>query len=150
MKNIHRNYWFAASFVAPACLLVSACNRDRAADNSNNNAAPPPTANAIAPAANADNTALNARDRDDNTLTSGDQGTTDADRETTRKIRRALVSDTKYSATAKNVKIITVNGKVTLRGPVDNDTEKSGIDSIAKEAAGADNVDNQLEIKTNQ
>jgi osmotically-inducible protein OsmY len=104
-----------------------------------------------AAATNADNTAVNQRDQSNNTLTPGDQGNTDADRAITQKIRQEVVSSTNnYSMVAKNIKIITVNGKVTLRGPVDNDGEKTGIDGIAKSVAGGGNVDDQLEVKANQ
>ncbi len=97
----------------------------------------------------ADNSGLNVRDRNTNNLTPGDQGNTAADTETTQKIRKALVMDSNYSMTAKNIKIITVDGKVTLRGPVNSDTEKSGIEALAKNIAGEGNVDNQLEVKSN-
>lgn len=95
-----------------------------------------------------DNSRRNVRDRDDATLTPGDQGNTPADREITRKIRKALVIDASgYSMTAKNIKIITLNGKVALRGPVKTEAEKSGIVTIAKNVAGDANVDDQLEVK---
>lgn len=98
----------------------------------------------------ADNSGKNVRDREDATLTPGDQGTTPADREITQKIRKSLViGPTGYSVTAKNIKIITVNGKVTLRGPVNTEAEKSGIVSVAKTVAGEGNVDDQLELKAN-
>jgi osmotically-inducible protein OsmY len=48
--------------------------------------------------------------------------------------------------TAKNVKIITVNGVVTLRGPVKTIEEKRTIEAMAQQIAGADKVDSQLEI----
>jgi hyperosmotically inducible protein len=95
-----------------------------------------------------DNTAKNERDRNDATLTPGDQGTSPADRDITQKIRRGVTSGTNdYSMVAKNVKIITASGKVTLRGPVKTDAEKMGIEAIAKTIAGDGNVDNQLEVK---
>jgi hyperosmotically inducible periplasmic protein len=97
----------------------------------------------------ADNSGINVRDRDTNNLTPGDQGNTAADIDITQKIRKGLVMDSNYSMTAKNIKIITVDGKVTLRGPVNSDTEKAGIESIAKNIAGDGNVDNQLEVKSN-
>jgi hyperosmotically inducible periplasmic protein len=97
----------------------------------------------------ADNSGINVRDRDTNNLTPGDQGNTAADIDITQKIRKGLVMDSNYSMTAKNVKIITVDGKVTLRGPVNSDAEKAGIESIAKNIAGDGNVDNQLEVKSN-
>lgn len=104
----------------------------------------------VAANAAADNTAKNAQDRAGGTLTPGDQGNSPADVELTQKIRSALVVDSSgYSVTAKNIKIVTVNGKVTLRGPVNTDAEKAGIVILAKGIAGAANVDDQLEVKTN-
>jgi hypothetical protein len=60
----------------------------------------------------ADNTARNARDRNNATLTPDDQGNSPADREITQKIREVLIDASSYSATAKNIKIVTVNGKL--------------------------------------
>jgi len=97
----------------------------------------------------ADNSGINTRDRDTNNLTPGDQGNTAADIQLTQNIRKAVMSDSNYSMTAKNIKIITVDGKVTLRGPVNSDGEKSGIYALAKNIAGDGNVDNQLEVKSN-
>ncbi len=54
-----------------------------------------------------------------------------------------------FSVDAKNVKIITVAGKVTLRGPVNTTGEKSGIEAIARNIAGDANVNDQLEVKSN-
>jgi osmotically-inducible protein OsmY len=48
---------------------------------------------------------------------------------------------------AHNVKIVTANGNVTLRGPVNSEAEKVAIARKAKAIAGAGNVDNQLEVK---
>jgi len=48
------------------------------------------------------------------------------------------------------VKVITRNGKVTLRGPVDSDQEKQTINSLASGLAGKENVSNQLDVKANQ
>jgi osmotically-inducible protein OsmY len=93
-----------------------------------------------------DNTGRNARDREEGALTSGDQSNTPADRELTQKIRRAVVADNSLSMTAHNVKIITVNGQVTLRGPVKSEQEKQAIERKAVEIAGAGKVQNQLEV----
>jgi len=66
----------------------------------------------------ANNSGKNVRDRDNGTATPGDQSGAPADIKTTQAIRQALVSGTNnYSITARNVKIITTNNKVTLRGP---------------------------------
>jgi osmotically-inducible protein OsmY len=93
-----------------------------------------------------DNTGRNVRDRGGATLTPGDQSETEADRTLTQRIRQAVVADDALSMTAKNVKIITVNGVVTLRGPVKTIEEKRTIEATAQQIAGADKVDSQLEI----
>ena len=66
----------------------------------------------------------------------------------TAKIRKALIADKALSMYAHNVKIITQNGSVTLKGPVRSEDEKQQVASKAAEAAGgADKVDNQLTVK---
>ena len=95
-----------------------------------------------------DNTGINKRDRAEDALTAGDQGNTEADRELTRKIRRALTSNDQLSTTAKNIKIIATDGKVTLRGPVKTAAEREQVATVAQQALGGTSlVDNQLEIK---
>ena len=102
--------------------------------------------NNTAAASDADNTGKNVRDRSDMTLTPGDQGGSPGDVDMTRRVRRALTSNDQLSTSAKNIKIITLNGKVTLRGPVNNDQEKQAIESAVKQA-GVTAVDDQLEVK---
>jgi hyperosmotically inducible periplasmic protein len=97
----------------------------------------------------ADNTDKNERDRNMDTLTPGDQGGSEADRTVTQQIRQGVVQDDALSMTGKNVKIVTVNGVVTLRGPVKSTTEKSQIAAIAQRVDGVKRVDNQLEVATN-
>src|ERR1700730_2424227 len=84
----------------------------------------------------ADNTKKNERDRSGETETSGDQSNSPEDVKITAAIRRAVVEDNSRSATAKNVKIITADGTVTLRGPVQNKAEKTKIAELAQSAAG--------------
>jgi hyperosmotically inducible periplasmic protein len=98
----------------------------------------------------ADNTRKNERDRSGETTTSGDQSNSPEDVKITAAIRRAVVGDNSLSATAKNVKIITAGGTVTLRGPVKNDAEKAKIAELAQSAAGNATIDNQLEVKTSK
>jgi osmotically-inducible protein OsmY len=100
-----------------------------------------------APAAAPDNTRVNSRDRSGDTLTPGDQGGSEADRKLTQQIRQAVMKDNTLSFGAKNVKIITVNGKVTLRGPVNTEQERTAIEAAAKKIAGAAQVENLLEVK---
>jgi hyperosmotically inducible protein len=95
----------------------------------------------------ADNTSKNQRDRSGETRTSGDQSNNPEDVKITATIRRAVVADHSLSATAKNVKIITADGTVTLRGPVQNEAEKAKIAELAQSAAGNAKIDNQLEVK---
>lgn len=95
----------------------------------------------------ADNTARNVRDRQEDRLTPLDQGTSDADVLTTRRIRQEILAREGLSVNARNVKVITANGRVTLRGPVNDQTEKQAIADIANRIAQGGNVDNQIEVK---
>jgi hyperosmotically inducible periplasmic protein len=94
------------------------------------------------------NTAVNVRDRAPDAMTAGEQSSAKSDVALTRKIRRAVIKDSSLSMLAHNVKIVSANGNVTLRGPVNTEAEKIAIASKAKSIAGAGNVDNQLEVKT--
>jgi osmotically-inducible protein OsmY len=94
-----------------------------------------------------DNTKTNERDRSGETNTSGDQSNSSADLKVTQAIRQALMKDGELSTTAKNIKIITANGQVTLRGPVKTAQEKAKVDQIARSAAGGAQIDDQLDVK---
>ncbi len=96
-----------------------------------------------------DNTGVNVRDRDDKTLTPMDQGGATSDLKITQEIRKAVVGADGLSFTAKNVKIITRDANVTLRGPVKTSSEKQRIDELARGCAGVTKVDNQLEVESN-
>ena len=100
---------------------------------------------AAEPAA-ADNTEKNERDRKASALTPGDQGESEADRTITQRVRQGVVGHDGLSTTAANVKIITVDGVVTLRGPVKSAEERSTIEAVAQRTDGVKRVDNQLEI----
>lgn len=97
----------------------------------------------------ADNTKVNERDRNTAALTPGDQGENEVDRTITQKVRQGVMKNDALSMTAKNVKIITANSVVTLRGPVKNDKEKADIVAIAQGTDGVKRVDNQLEVAAN-
>jgi sporulation protein YlmC with PRC-barrel domain len=94
----------------------------------------------------ADNTRRNVRDRNNRTMTPLDQGNSQADLNTTAQIRKEIIADKHMSANARNVKIVTKNGQVTLRGPVSTAEEKRLIGEIANRIARTENVDNQLEV----
>src|SRR5687767_1998043 len=74
-----------------------------------------------------DNTSVNKRDQDSAKPTAGDQKENESDLEITRRIRRSITEDKSLSTYAKNIKIITENGHVTLRGPVRSAEEKKAI-----------------------
>jgi hyperosmotically inducible periplasmic protein len=93
-----------------------------------------------------DNSGVNERDRGANTKTPFDQGENEADRKTTAEIRQRIVNADNMSINARNVKIVTANGKVTLRGPVNSAAEHDSIVRFARDIAGANNVDDQLEV----
>ena len=93
-----------------------------------------------------DNTAINERDRSGDTKTSGDQSNSSADLKITQAIRQALMKEPSLSTTAKNIKVITADGHVTLRGPVKTTQEKAKIDQLARSAAGGAQIDDQLEV----
>jgi hyperosmotically inducible periplasmic protein len=94
----------------------------------------------------ADNSGKNVRDRQDAAVTSGDQSNTQSDLNITQQIRKAVIADKDLSINAHNVKIITANGVVTLRGPVGSAAEKATIGATAHRVAGVSRVENELEI----
>ena len=118
-----------------ATVLIAGCSKDRSEDKQVSQTAVEP-----------DNSGRNVRDRDNQTKTSGDQAENEADRTISQNIRAAITADDSLSTNGKNVKIITSDGTVTLRGPVKSDKEKADIEAKAKQIAGVKKVDNQLEI----
>ncbi len=93
-----------------------------------------------------DNTHINKRDRNEQTLTPLDQSNTKADLRITQLIRKSIMKH-HLSMDAKNIKIITRNGDVTLRGPVNNTGEREKIAALAKAVPGIKTLNNQLEVK---
>jgi hypothetical protein len=79
-------------------------------------------------------------------ITPVDQSNDPRDVELTRRIRQALVDDDSLSTSAHNVKVITRDGSVTLRGEVETESEKSAVRSIAEQAAGAGRVTDQIQV----
>ncbi|HTL46573.1 MAG TPA: BON domain-containing protein [Verrucomicrobiae bacterium] len=82
----------------------------------------------------------------ENALTPMDQSNAPADLALTQQIRQALMADASLSMQAKNVKVITIGGKVTLRGPVKDPLEKTHVESLASGVAGHERIDSQLEV----
>jgi osmotically-inducible protein OsmY len=97
-----------------------------------------------------DNTKVNARDRNNSDPTADQQKHDPSDREITRQIRQSVVKDKSLSMYAHNVKIISQNGMVTLRGPVRSEDEKRAVESDAAAIVGQEKVTSELEVKTKQ
>jgi hyperosmotically inducible protein len=93
-----------------------------------------------------DNTNVNRRDRNSGTTTADQQNGNRSDLEITREIRHSITQDKGLSTYARNVKVITKGGNVTLRGPVRSEEEKKSIGSKADSIAGAGHVKNELEV----
>lgn len=134
-------------FLAGCLFLIAGCEE---APQHAAKAPPPPTPSqpiveqhtVVDPA----NSGVNVRDRREATKTPIDQNENQADINVTADIRKKVVA-TDMSVNAKNVKIITQDGKVTLRGPVATAEEKQQVEALATEVAGAGNVDSQLEVQ---
>ena len=131
----------AAATTAPAT-IGDAPEAPRSDTSRNAGAAAPDNTKPVKP----DNTKVNERDTNSATMTPMDQNENATDLKLTQQIRKAVMADGSLSFTAKNVKIITANRKVTLRGPVNTAAERANIDALARKIAGAGMVDNQLEV----
>lgn len=95
-----------------------------------------------------DNSKVNKRDRQKSAVTADQQKMNAADRETTQKIRKAVMADKGLSTYAHNVKIVTRDGMVTLKGPVKSEDEKKTIEAKAAEVSGgADKVKSEISVK---
>ena len=97
-----------------------------------------------------DNTKMNQRDRNSNEPTADNQKMNTSDRDITKQIRQAIEKDKSISTYGHNVKVITQNGMVTLKGPVRSEEEKKAIEAKAAEVAGPDKVTNELDVKAKQ
>lgn len=98
------------------------------------------------PAEAAENTRRNAADTSAATMTPMDQGQDALDLGITQAIRQIVVGDKTLSTNAHNIKIITLGGSVTLRGPVDSQAELNHLKTVAQGVAGVNSVDTQLEV----
>ncbi|MGH9546150.1 MAG: BON domain-containing protein [Terriglobales bacterium] len=99
------------------------------------------------PSPAADNTKVNRRDGKQSEPTADQQKEDAADRQLAQQIRKALIKDKSLSTNAHNVKVIAQNGMVTLKGPVDSDSEKQTVEAKAAQIAGSDKVTNEIEVR---
>ena len=93
-----------------------------------------------------DNSKTNQGDANQGAVTAQQQKMNPADRNITKQIRSSIYKDKSLSTYAHNIKIVTQDGKVTLKGPVRTEDEKAGIEAKAAAVVGADNVTNQLQV----
>ena len=126
------------TLIAGAVLLLVGCNQTETSRDTPVSVQSRPTS--------PDNSNVNVRDRSGATTTPLDQGEGQHDVNVTADIRKQVMA-AKLSTDAQNTKIITKDGKVTLRGPVQTADEKLQIVQIATAVAGPGNVDDQLEVK---
>ena len=122
--------FFGGSLLFGASLLAMPASRVQDQQNP-----PPRTAR--------DNSKMN---RDQSKPTADQQKMNSSDQEITRKIRQAIHDDGSLSMYAHNIKIITQDGKVTLRGPVKSMQEKNTVEAKAAAVVGQDNVTNEITV----
>jgi osmotically-inducible protein OsmY len=95
-----------------------------------------------------DNTKVNQRDRNADQPTADQKKNDRSDRMLTKNIRKSIMADKSLSIYAHNVKIISQNGTVTLKGPVKSDEEKKAVIAKAVEVVGSpDKVTDQISVK---
>ena len=97
-----------------------------------------------------DNSKMNQQDQSKSEPTADQQKENRSDRDITQQIRQSIMKDKSLSTYAHNIKVITQNGQVTLKGPVRSESEKESIGAKATEVAGANNVTNDLDVKPQQ
>jgi osmotically-inducible protein OsmY len=68
------------------------------------------------------------------------------DLDLTKRIRQSLMADKSLSTYAHNIKIVAVNGTVTLNGPVRSQDEKTAVGMKAASVAGQARVVNDLTV----
>jgi hyperosmotically inducible protein len=119
------------------CLLSGSAAMASAQDSSTPQAAP-------------DNTKVNRGDSSMSKPTAERQNNSHSDLNNTQQIRRSIMTDKSLSTYAHNVKIISQNGMVTLKGPVRSDDEKQKIEDAATQVVGKGNVTSELTVKPKQ
>ena len=122
-----------------ACLFTSLLAGTCMLANGQESTAPPPAA---------DNTKTNQRDKSKAEPTADQQKSNVSDRDLTKRIRQSIMGDKSLSTYAHNVKVISQNGVVTLKGPVRSEEEKKAIESKAMEVVGSGGkVNDEMSVK---
>jgi osmotically-inducible protein OsmY len=102
------------------------------------------------PAPAADNSKMNQGDASKGAVTADQQKMNTADRDITKNVRSSILEDKSLSTYAHNIKVITQDGKVTLKGPVRSDDEKANIKGKAVAIVGTDNVVDEMTVAPKQ
>jgi hypothetical protein len=105
------------------------------------------TAPAAQPDTSADNTKMNSQDHDKDAVTADQQKENRSDLAITQQIRQSIMQDKALSTYAHNVKIVTQDGQVSLKGPVQSNDEKKAIEAKATQIAGENKVTSELNVK---
>lgn len=133
-------------FVISVLCLPIGCSRGSADQESSESGEPAYAA--PSGSTDADNTARNA-DSNSPAKTPFDQSESASDLQISAAIRKAVMDDRALSINAQNIKIITSDGAVTLRGPVKSEQEKKTIEAKARQVAGVTQINNLLEVEKN-
>jgi osmotically-inducible protein OsmY len=107
----------------------------------------PPVSGAMNASMNTQTAPDNSANNKGQTGSADNQSNAKEDRLTTANIRKAIIADKDLSTYAHNIKIITVNGSVTLKGPVKSEDEKQKVASDAAGVVSADRITNNLTVK---
>jgi osmotically-inducible protein OsmY len=95
-----------------------------------------------------DNTKVNQRDRNASEATADQQKENATDQAMTKRIRQSIMADKSLSTYAHNIKIISQDGAVTLKGPVKSDDERKTLMGKAVAVTGsADKVTDEISVK---
>jgi hyperosmotically inducible periplasmic protein len=93
-----------------------------------------------------DNSKINQQDRQSSAPTADQQKNDSSDLQLTREIRQSLMKEKSLSTYAHNLKVISQNGKVTLKGPVRSEDERDAVLAKATQVAGEANVNDEMTI----
>jgi osmotically-inducible protein OsmY len=78
----------------------------------------------------------------------GQQKINAADLDLAKRVRQSIIADKSLSTEAHNLKVISRNGVVTLKGPVHSEDEKKAVMSKAIEVVGSrTRVSNQMSVR---
>jgi hyperosmotically inducible periplasmic protein len=94
----------------------------------------------------ADNSKSNKVDPSNSSATADAQKDDASDVQITQSIRKSLMADESLSTYAHNVKVVTVNGHVTLNGVVRSSQERATVEAKAVSVVGKSRVVNELKV----